>query len=456
MAVILVEFNELSPQLMEKFIAAGKVPNFARFHDEAEVSITEADDPVHLEPWIQWIAVHSGVPYSRHGIEHLDDGHRLEHKCIWDLLSDAGEKVWVCGSMNINYRTPINGWVLPDPWTTNLEPHPNDALGPYHRFVAANVQEHTREESPLSREEQLEFLRFMRRHGLSAATVAAIVRQLAAERFSKVRWRRAVLLDRLQFDLFRWYWKRERPGFSTFFLNSTAHYQHLYWRNMEPEHFKIKPDPGEQEVYEDAILFGYQQMDRIIGQLLSMAGRETTLVLLTGLSQQPSLSFEEIGGKVLYRPLDFEGLVRAIGIEGPVRATPLMAEDFHLEFESEDAARDAEARLGEITVAGKPALGAERTGAKIKSGCRIWEQIQSDASVDLGDGRTVPFFELFYKIDLKKSGEHAPDGMMWIRGPGRTHSIRAEKVPLVSVAPTILEMFGVEAPAHMAGEPVPA
>ena len=116
------------------------------------------------------------------------------------------------------------------------------------------------------------------------------------------RWKRAVILDRLQFDLFRWHWKRARPDFSTLFLNSTAHYQHLYWRNMEPEHFKIKPEPGEQAVYEEAILYGYEQMDRLCGQLMDLAGDDTTLVLLTALSQQPSLKYEDIGGKNIYRP----------------------------------------------------------------------------------------------------------------------------------------------------------
>ncbi len=456
MRAILMEFNELSPQLTEKFMAAGKLPNFRRMYGESEIATTEADDFEHLEPWVQWVAVHSGVPYSDHGIEHLDDGHMLGRKNLWDLLSDEGKAVWVCGSMNISYEAPINGWVLPDPWSTNVEPFPRAELEPYSRFVSANVQEHTREKSALSRDEKLDFLRFMARHGLSPATVAAIGRQVGGERFSDTRWRRAVLLDRLQFDLFRWRFKHAQPDFSTFFLNSTAHYQHLYWRNMEPDHFKVKPEPGEQEVYEHAILYGYQQMDRIVGQLLDLAGDDVTLVLLTALSQQPSLSFEEIGGKKLYRPLDFDRLVEAIGITEPVEVTPLMAEDFHLQFESEEAARAGQAKLEAVRVGGKPALGAERTATKIKSGCRIFEQLEATAMLEPDGGSSLPFFDLFYKIDLMKSGEHHPDGMMWIRGPDRRHSVRTEKVPLVSVAPTVLQMYGVPAPPYMAGEAVAA
>ena len=47
---------------MNKFIAEGELPNFARLHRESEVHITEADeDHPYLEPWIQWITVHSGL-----------------------------------------------------------------------------------------------------------------------------------------------------------------------------------------------------------------------------------------------------------------------------------------------------------------------------------------------------------------------------------------------------------
>ena len=71
--------------------------------------------------------------------------------------------MWVCGPMNINYRTPINGWVLPNPWITKVPPHPEEEPRLYYRFVSANVQEHTREEAPLGRNEQLAFVSFMAR-----------------------------------------------------------------------------------------------------------------------------------------------------------------------------------------------------------------------------------------------------------------------------------------------------
>jgi len=90
-SVMLIEFNELVPTLMQRFMEQGKLPNFLRLHRESQIFATDAREQApYLEPWIQWITVHSGLPYSQHQVFHLGEGHKLQKKCIWDLVSDAG------------------------------------------------------------------------------------------------------------------------------------------------------------------------------------------------------------------------------------------------------------------------------------------------------------------------------------------------------------------------------
>ena len=62
--LILLEFNELCPPLLTRWMAEGRLPNFKRFHDASAVFITEADERAapNLEPWIQWYSVHTGLP----------------------------------------------------------------------------------------------------------------------------------------------------------------------------------------------------------------------------------------------------------------------------------------------------------------------------------------------------------------------------------------------------------
>src|SRR4029079_19328023 len=118
-SVIMIELNELSPPLMERFIHAGELPNFARFRREAEVYTTDAgEEPPFLEPWIQWVTVHTGLPYKEHKVVSLGDGHKLLPPRLWDVLSEHGHASWVCGSMNPGYRPGLRGLLLPDPWTT--------------------------------------------------------------------------------------------------------------------------------------------------------------------------------------------------------------------------------------------------------------------------------------------------------------------------------------------------
>jgi hypothetical protein len=449
-SVILLEFNELSPGLMDRFMGEHRLPNFRRLYQTSQVYITDAQENAPcLNPWIQWVTVHSGLPYCEHQVFHLGEGHKLQRKCLWDLVSDTGQSVWVCGSMNVRYDLPLNGLLLPDPWTTGAEPYPN-TLQPYFRFVRQNVLEHTSERVPLSTSDYVNFLSFMLKHGLSIATIRSVVHQLLTERRGKNRWKRGVILDQLQFDLFHWYYRALRPRFSTFFLNSTAHFQHLYWRNLEPEAFQAKPSTHEQAEFQDAILFGYQEMDKLIGKFLDLCDEDTTLIFATGLSQQPCLKYEELGGKSFYRPRDFEQFLRFVGITAPHTVSPVMSEQFHIFFQSEADACEAEERLKKLRVHGQEAMAVEQRGPGVFSGCSIIQNLPKDAVLTVSNSeRRIPFFDLFYQVEGKKSGMHHPDGMLWINQHGADHRVYDGKVPLTAIAPTVLDLLDVPKPGFM-------
>lgn len=455
--VILIEYNELCPPLMERFIAQGHLPNFRRFRDESQVFTTEAKERYpHLDPWIQWVTVHAGVDFEDHGIEHLNEGHKLPQRYVWDILSEKGRRVWVCGSMSVRYDSGLNGAVLPDPWTTKVAPYPS-RFAPFFKFIQQNVLEYSNDKVPLSPLDYAAFVAFMARHGVSLDTVRAITAQLASEKLTKMgRWKRATLLDKMQFDVFKWYWEKERPAFATFFSNSTAHFQHLYWRNMEPELFSSQPTTEEQREYQGAILHGYKEMDAMLGRFMALANGKTTLVFATALSQQPCLKFEDIGGKSYYRPRDFAKFVEFLGLPPSAKAAPVMAHEFYLEFQNEADAEAAERRLASVTIRGQRGMQVERKGKTVFTGCRVWEKVDTSTTVTVGEtGASRPFFDFFYKVEGVKSGMHHPDGILWIRRPDRAGQAHADKVPLTSVAPTLLDMFDVAPPEFMRGKRLP-
>ena len=451
--VILLEFNELSPTLMERFINMGELPNFRRLRDESQVLITEASERgFELNPWVQWVTVHSGLNYSDHRLIELDEGPLLKQPRVWDVVSQSGRPVWLCGSMNIGYQKPLKGVVMPDPWSTKV--NASETLQPFFRFVQQQVLEHSTNRPALGASDYVKFLTFMLSHGLSFGTITAILRQLASERIDdSVRWKRAVLLDKLQFDVFRWYYRRLRPAFATFFCNSTAHFQHYHWREMEPDLFKSRPSAEKLAAHDKTILFGYQQMDLLIGQFLELADADTVLVFATAISQQPCLIYEDQGGKIMYRPRDMARVLKFAGVTEPLTATPLMAEVFNIQLRDEDAARRVESKLGEIRMGDRQAILVQRKDSLLNVKCQLHERQPEDAQLRRADGTTAAFHELFFELEEVKSGMHHPDGMLWIRKAGTVPRRHENKVPLAAVAPTLLQLLSLPAPPQM-GRPI--
>jgi len=458
-SVIMLEFNELTPTLMQRYIAEGRLPNFKKFHDAAHVFRTHTDEESveQLEPWVQWVTCHSGVPSAEHGVYQLAEGNKYRERRVWDVISQAGKPVWLCGSMNIFYQPPINGCVLPDPWCGNsTEPHPSE-LKTFFKFVQANVQEHTRPNGSLNRREALQFLWFMLRSGLSGSTVAAVLRQSVRESLTAhERWKRSVLLDRLQFDVFVHYYRKVRPALATFFLNSTAHLQHRFWRYMEPEPFEIKPTVQEITQFGGAIRYGYEQMDELIGRFLRLQDGHTAFIFVTALSQQPHLAHEKIGGKLCYRPYDFEAFLHTVGVTGRYCIEPIMSEQFHLRFDNESAADQACKRLAKLSIGEEQMMKARREGCAVLTGCRIHHSLADDSLITgVQSAAPLRFYEFFYKIDAVKGGRHHPEGMLWILTPGGTHRTHDEGyVSLCSIAPTILRLLALPTPRLMQAPPL--
>ena len=448
--IIQLEFNELCPRLMDRFIADGQLPNFARLKNRSYVFTTDAEEKApNLEPWIQWVTVHTGLSFANHGIFDLGDGHKLKVPRIWDIVGQHSQKVWICGSMNASFQKPIQGFILPDPWSTGVHPYPDGVFDGFFNFVRANVQEHTRVKVPVSKVDQVRFLTFMTTHGMRSKTVASIIKQLLGERGGSNRWKRAVILDKLQWDVFSWFWQRDEPTFSTFFLNSTAHFQHMYWRNMDPSLFRAKPSQTDQGEYRNAVLFGYQEMDAIVGNCLKLMDSNTIVVLATALSQQPCLKYENSGGKEFYRPEDPDELFEFAGVAGDPEFAPVMSEQFRLLFVSEAEASAAQEALLGLRMGNRPVMLARAQGNEVFAGCTIFERVPPDSIVVNNKGIVRRFYELFYNCNLVKSGMHHPDGIFWISMPERASHIQEERISLRSVAPTLLSLLDYPAPNFM-------
>lgn len=456
--LLVLELNELCPTLLDELMAAGDLPSFSRLHRESVVHVTDAQEPQgRLNPWVQWVTAHTGASYEDHGVFKLGEGDRLTLPTVADVVAAAGQTVWLCGPMNVVPTAPVRGRWLPDPWN----PDPSRAgtdLDAFAAFVRANVQEHTNASHRFGMGASARFVGFMARHGLRPATVRAAATQLLGERTGRrERWRRAALLDRFQWDLFAHFVRKERPTFATYFSNTTAHYQHSYWRYMDPEPFALKPTADEVRRFGEAVRFGYQEMDRLVGQALELAGDHTTVVLCTALSQQPYLLKDEEGGSRFYRPDDMAAFVDHLGLRGVEKVAPVMAAQFHVYFRSEAEAEVGEELLKSARVAGAPAFDTRRVGPDVFTGFAIVHDLPADAVIEVPAADVqLKVHEHLYRSETAKSGYHHPDGALWVRTPDRRGAVVSGRVPLRSVAPTLLRLMDLEPPASMTAPALPS
>ena len=469
--VIVMEFNELCPSLLERWMAEGRLPNFSRLHQQSKVFITDADvnDPGKLEPWIQWYSTHTGLAYDQHRVFHLVEGARAEHDDIYRTLMQAGHKVACFAGMNVRGFAKPGSLFVGDPWSENGDAFPAE-LETYNRFISRNVREYSNTNSKLTLGDYTKFLKFMLARGLRLSTIRKLAAQLVTERTKdrRLSYRRAALLDLMQFDVFRWYYKRDQPSLATFFINSTAHLQHAYWRHHEPEAFAVKPSASEMAVYGDAVRFGYEAMDKLVGEFLELAERSgARLVFMTALSQQPFLKHEAKGGQKFYRLHDVERFLRQWEI-GYTEVSPTMTNQYLIHFADEAQEQHARAQLAGFKLeSGQSVIDIRTTtDGGLYFGCGLHSTIAAQTPVlHAPSGKQLKFGDLLYAIDVLKSGCHHPQGALWIAGgEGR---IMPDNASILDVYPTILDMLGVEAPAsgerrgisllpQLAGAPAPA
>lgn len=450
-SVICLEFNELTPGLLDEFIKQGHLPHFARLKQQSATYTTDANATGEwLNPWVQWVTVHSGLEASEHEVYRLSNAYKLNLPAIWKVISDAGRRVWICGSMNPWSSDNLDGHVLPDPWSHRVAPYPQGEFDHYEKFVRKNVENYAARKTRVTLKERFRFVQYMLDHGLHLSTIGKVIKQLFLERIGRHRWKRASVLDALQFDLFEHYYKEQRPDFSTFFTNSAAHYQHKYWRNMEPEKFLIRPTSSEQRSYKDAILYGYQQLDELVGRTMRMAP-QATIMLVSGLSQQPYLDKDHEGGLRYYRLHNKDALTKILGVSGEFSYEPIMADEFFLRFVNQIDAEACSKRLSSLLLPdGTPAFQTEVEGSEVIGQCRCRELLPEGALLrDSLTGEEMRFSNVFYWVDSVKSGTHAPEGVLWIRHPDGEFKESTTAVRLTQIAPTILDCLDVAVPEFM-------
>ena len=229
---IIFELNEFNNDLLiEASRTRANIRHLVAMH-KTDALIPDTYESDYLEPWSQWVSIHTGVPCTTHKIKHLGDIGLCKYKEAWNIHHDKFGIIWGC--LNSNPPENNNTVYFPDPWTsssnTNLR-----RLRNLQKFLRTAVSD--RGDNFLSK--SINILYFVLT-ALMALPKIMINSDLSLLKILISSPKRAVInpssiysiLEYVSFNIFLNEAKKiKRKGNHTdiFFSNMLAHCQHYYW-----------------------------------------------------------------------------------------------------------------------------------------------------------------------------------------------------------------------------------
>ena len=317
----LVELNEVNFDLVEKYLKKypGNFPNFEKLLTHVGARTYSEREYENIEPWIQWVSVHTMLDFAEHKVFRLGDMNSSDLPQIFELVEKCGYKVGCTSPMNTVNRLSEPAFFIPDPWTAT---NPDESFWStaIHKALVQAVNDNAKSKITFGTlfTLGLAFLFF------SSKANWKTYAKLVAKR--KKSWNKALFLDLFLSDLHFSRSKKANVDFSTIFFNAFAHIQHHYFANSQFYEGNVI-NPGEYiSQSDDPIFDALFVYDKIFGKFLS--DTDYDFILATGLRQVP---VEQT--KLYYRLKNHKEFLTLIGLKG-FQVFPRMTRDFLLKFES--------------------------------------------------------------------------------------------------------------------------
>jgi hypothetical protein len=398
--LMVIELNEFDPEFLTRMAQKFGLRNIAGAMALRHSKTETADRVEHhgLDPWVQWVGVHTGKPTSEHGVKRLGATKSQRDPQVWHSIAANGYSWGVWGAMNAPLGN-ANGcqFFMPDPWSFDETAYPaslNDLLA-LPRYAATNYLEMDRSKAMVS---CLKLIRFFAppSHWPLIAKFAWPATQAIAKNGPNVH-TLATLLDYLSVLAFVKLRAKYRPDFSLIFLNHIAHLQHQFWTKSERPHREME--------------LGLKMCDAMLGLLLKDRNAVEGLILMNGLRQK-NVAGE---GFHVYRQINPQAAVEALGIErGHVEQC--MTHDAHIMFQNAADADHAERILNQCLLSdGNRAFFVEREGP-----VRVFYQLSFEHLVHVDTmlicgNYAKPFYEVFALV-CERTGAHVPEGDIFTAG----------------------------------------
>lgn len=387
--MLVIELNEFSVDFLRAASAHLSTPMLDKVLGWpcCRTNSAEKTERFGLDPWVQWVSIHTGIPAQEHGVAHLGEADKLTHEQIWDRLNGLGVSTAVWGAMNgRNNKHPLMHTFFPDPWTYSeiAAPAGLNSLLALPRLYAQDYVRPNRWSLFRSGLRTGSYL-LLRQPAVILRNVGAWTSALAKGGFNNATL--FALFDNLSAKLFARFCSRDDSAFKLIFFNSIAHLQHHDWR---PDSAKVQ-----------AVI---SLLENTLASVLETVADDEPVMVANAFSQVCTTTREEF----LYRPVDPPGFVEALKINCS-RVEQMMTNDGHIFFDDVASCDEAHAILAGITVNGQRAFDVDRRGdTQLFYQFLIWEKLPEGALIEVGQ-RSLRFYDYFEQL-VQRTGSHIASG----------------------------------------------
>ena len=283
--IIFLELNEINFDVVTFYIKRGeRLLGFNTLIEQGIVTTKSESEYRNLEPWIQWPSVHTGKIYDEHEVFRLGDFVNSTDEQFFERVEKAGFSVGAISPMNASNKLKNPAYFIPDPWTKT----PCD-----NSFFSKSITDAIVQAVNDNSQSKLTFKTILNL-GLAFVGLVRPTRYIPMAKFvfnsRGKRWRRALFLDILLYEIHKTLFERKNPNFSTLFLNAGAHIQHHYFFNSSYVDSSELKNPGWYiRKDDDPFLEMLKVYDEMLLDLLKLPNTE--IIVATGLSQKP---FEQL------------------------------------------------------------------------------------------------------------------------------------------------------------------
>lgn len=401
--LVLIELNEINFELASRYFETHDLSNLQALMLGPRVRTSSEASYELLEPWIQWVSVHSGQTAAEHGVFRLGDivGTRIPQ--IFEKVESEGYSVGCISPMNAENRMHAPAYFVPDPWTATST---DGSL--WSRRIGAAISQVVNDNSQgkITATSALSLLGGW----LRFARPSHYRRYVDLARRSKgAPWRKALFLDLFIHDLHYALLRRHAPNFSSLFLNAGAHIQHHYLFNSKAQQGDCRNPAWYVPPQEDPFAEMLEVYDLILGEYMRIPG--LNLLIATGLTQRP---YDKL--KFYYRLKEHEAFLSHVGIVFD-KVLPRMTRDFLIEFASEAQCNEAEHKLRSFRARHD---GVELFGEIDNRGLSLFMTLTYPHEIGPAfpvtfDGGEIDFGPLVAFVAVK-NGMHDPQGFAFFRG----------------------------------------